>query len=45
MNIVIPIVLMAVILGLFVPERFAHYTRWGIAAWIAFVIAAYYWKH
>ena len=45
MNIVLPIVLMAVVVGLFVPERHKGQAYWGMGAWIALIIAYYYMKH
>lgn len=45
MNIVLPIVLMAIVLGLFMPLR-QRRTAYGImGVWIALVIAWYYVKH
>jgi hypothetical protein len=44
-TIVLPIVLVAVIVGLFVPERYKVQAYWGMGAWITFIIAHYYWKN
>ncbi len=45
MNIVLPIVFMAVFLGLFVPKRYERLMFWGIALWIIIVLTTYYLKN
>lgn len=45
MTIVLPIVLMAVIVGLFVPERYKVQAYWGMAAWVVLIIAYFYMKN
>lgn len=45
MNIVLPIVIMAVAVGLFVPKRFEREAAWGMGLWIVLVITSYYMKN
>ncbi|MES2464732.1 MAG: hypothetical protein V4671_29565 [Armatimonadota bacterium] len=45
MNIVLPIVFMAVFLGLFVPKRYERHMFWGMAFWIIIVLTTYYLKN
>jgi hypothetical protein len=45
MNIVLPIVLMAVIVGLFVPTRYERQAYWGMGLWIVVVITIYWLKN
>lgn len=44
MPIVLPIVLFAVAVGLFVPQRYQRAAYWWMAFWIALVIARYWFK-
>jgi hypothetical protein len=45
LNIVLPIVLMAVAVGLFVPKHLERHAYWGMGAWIVLVVAYYYLKN
>ena len=45
MSIVLPIVLFAVLFGLFVPENRVQRYRWMIVVWIAAVVALYWVKN
>ena len=45
MNIVVPIVLFAVIFGLFVPQDKIQRFRWVIVVWIALILGVYWLKN